>query len=249
MARYYGSPKFKSEFRKEAAKPHKKGANIMITLSAIDKRYGRYYYPMRTNIYYTLYKDTRRYYLRSLYLLRKVRNIELGDLQNARFVFDVNLLDDIFLTISKYLTNYYLLVEYFLAENLWLLNNANNNHKLGFKIDDNAEFSDRLKTLDLIIGDTNKLPNSVSIIMSERDFLMHPTFRRIFPTEKLQNWKENLVGWFLSGEIEGTFLELARYLHNKQGLITTYLDKLPKKTVSLTIQRGLVASEPSKKNK
>ncbi|KKP64162.1 MAG: hypothetical protein UR61_C0052G0004 [candidate division WS6 bacterium GW2011_GWE1_34_7] len=247
MAQKYSSSKFKNDYKKEAANSHKAGDNIMITLSALDKKWGRYFYPLRINTYDLLYKDANKHYLKALSLLNEARALELGKIQNARLIFNSKFLDNSFLTVSKYLTSYYLLLEYFATENLWILNNVNDYYKLGFHIDDNVELTGRLRMLDSIIKDKTPLPNSTHTILAERDFLMHPTFRRMFPTEKLQNWKENLVGWFLSGEIEGTLPELQTYIINKQAKIKIFNDKLPKTKVTLTVKRGLVAVEPSKR--
>lgn len=226
------------------AKVHNKGAKVAPVLSALDKRWGRYYF---THSYKwpILLGKTEKAYVNILESLKKARDLEVGTENRSRFLTD-DLRDVIFLNSEEYLTSFYLTLSYFASELLWILNNSHQHRNIPLEVNDNDILVERLKQVIRIISSSVAIPEELHQILEQRDVFTHPTFQRIFPVNPDVNWKENPIAWVLSGDLEDTYTKLEDFIKAVYTDFEKYIKEHPTGPVTFKVERGVKVLESYK---
>jgi hypothetical protein len=227
------------------ARIHEKGARVVPTLSALDKRWGRYHFTHGYK-WYMLLEKTEENYKEAVKSLVKARELDVWTEHNFRFLGE-DLRDEIFFSAGEYLTNFYLTLAYFATELLWLLNNNHSHRKVSISINDDADVSEKLKQVIKIVSSKVVMSEAIHQSLERRDAFTHPTFQRIFPTNPDVNWKENHIAWALSGDLENTYSELENFIKDLYSDFERFLQDNPTGPITFNIERGIKAQESYKK--
>lgn len=223
---------------------HKAGAKVRPLLTSLDKRWGRYYFPLTLN-YITLLEETKSIYEGLVKLIEQARDTKEDTNLNSRFI-EYDLVNSLFIKCGEYLTSYSLTLEYFSIELLWQLNNLGNAGGPKIIINDDWNTIQKLGYLESILQHTTKLPNDVNDILIRRDIFVHPTFNRIY-TSGVNDWQNNHIAWTLSGRVLNSLDGLQGYIYTVTESFDDYLNK-HQKSVTLRVQRGIKSTEPIKKS-
>lgn len=244
--RKISGPKLNNTFEVSLQRSHESGAKVRPVLMALDKKWGRYCFPLS---YHTvlLLENTEMLYNELIYLINKARQTKVDEQANLRYI-DYELVNASFLKGGEYLIAFSLSLEYFSIEILWKLNNLTRQMGRVLDINESWNTTEKLNCIKKVLKHNIDIPQEIGSILERRDIFTHPTFLRIYPTTET-DWQNNHVAWVLSGNVHNTYGELEKYLEKVSESFNKYVNENKRQVTLNRLKRGLRAKESLKKTR